>query len=379
MTDKSTEVTTTEKPALTTGRGFGAIVPQDVDQAFRLAKIIATADMAPKSFNRDPNRIMVAIMHGLEVGLTPMAALQSIAVINGSPAIWGDGALALVQGSGLLADIEEKIDGAGDARVATCTAWRVGRETPIVRTFSVADAKKASLWGKAGPWTGYPERMMQMRARSWTLRDGFADVMRGLGVVEERRDIPMRPGDQAVNITPPPPPRPTRESVAVVKESLTTAVGTTVPAPPDVASFQNVDPVTGEVTETDALDELFRATMRDDSLSGSAVALPQAQRVDAPAVNEGLVTPPPSTSLQNVERSTDNKPRWIASNNRIVVFKTAQQMLDVIIPGIEAATPEQAKAARARNAAIMDELSAAGHREAMVKLSNALALREGAA
>ena len=44
---------------------------------------------------------MIAIMHGLEVGLSPLSALQRIAVINGRPTIWGDGALALVKASGL--------------------------------------------------------------------------------------------------------------------------------------------------------------------------------------------------------------------------------------------------------------------------------------
>ena len=42
-------------------------------------------------------------------GFTPMAALQSIAVVNGMPTIYGDGMLALVRASGLLEDIIETI------------------------------------------------------------------------------------------------------------------------------------------------------------------------------------------------------------------------------------------------------------------------------
>jgi hypothetical protein len=55
--------------------------------------------------------------------------------------------------------------------------------------FSVADAKKASLWGKAGPWQSYPDRMLQMRARGFGLRDKFADALRGLSIAEEAMDI----------------------------------------------------------------------------------------------------------------------------------------------------------------------------------------------
>lgn len=169
-----------------------AIIPQDIEQTYRLAQIICAADMAPKAYNRNVESVMVGIMHGMEIGLTPMAALQSIAVINGMPTIWGDGALGLVRSSGLVEDFLETLEGDGDSRVATCTIKRVGQESPIVRKFSWPDAKEAGLAGKAGPWKQYPNRMLQMRARSWALRDGFADVLKGLGIAEEQRDrIPL--------------------------------------------------------------------------------------------------------------------------------------------------------------------------------------------
>jgi hypothetical protein len=64
--------------------------------------------------------------------------------------------------------------------------------SPVVRTFSEADAKKAGLWGKAGPWQQYPSRMLQMRARSWALRDAFPDALRGLGIREEVADYQVK-------------------------------------------------------------------------------------------------------------------------------------------------------------------------------------------
>jgi hypothetical protein len=68
-------------------------------------------------------------------------------------------------------------------------AKRKGR-TPVVFKFSVEEAKRALLWGKAGPWTAYPKRMMQMRARGFALRDAFADVLTGLITAEEAHDYP---------------------------------------------------------------------------------------------------------------------------------------------------------------------------------------------
>ena len=58
----------------------------------------------------------------------------------------------------------------------------------MVKTFSYEDAKRAGLWGKQGPWTQYPQRMAQMRARSWAVRDAFPDLLRGISVYEEQQD-----------------------------------------------------------------------------------------------------------------------------------------------------------------------------------------------
>ena len=156
------------------------------DEMARFCKAIVNSTLAPKSFDT-PEKVMVAIQAGLEVGLAPMQALQSIAVVNNKPCIFGDAALALAMHHPEFEDIEEVIDG----EEATCTIKRRGR-TPCVRTFTMADAKRARLAGKDGPWQQNPSRMLQMRARSWALRDAFPDALRGLGVTEEVRDYTPR-------------------------------------------------------------------------------------------------------------------------------------------------------------------------------------------
>jgi len=180
------------KAPVTSGNQLAAFVPQSLDEAWRLAGALAASGMCPKAYGTDQNKVMVGILAGAELGLTPFAALQSIAVIGNNPAVWGDGMLGLVEASGKLQDIEESDDGT----TATCRVVRVGRPTPIVRTFSVDDAKKAGLAGKAGPWSQYPARMRQMRARAFALRDAFSDVLRGMKSAEEVRDYAPMDGGQ---------------------------------------------------------------------------------------------------------------------------------------------------------------------------------------
>jgi RecT family len=166
-----------------------SLVVLDLKSTMAFCEQIAKSDMIPANFRGKPENILLAVQWGREVGLSPLQALQNIAVINGRPSIWGDSALALVTVHPECEDIIETVEGDGEKAVATCTVLRKGRQ-PLVRTFSMADAKKANLSGKAGPWQQYPKRMLQQRARGFALRDAFPDALRGVITTEESRDYP---------------------------------------------------------------------------------------------------------------------------------------------------------------------------------------------
>jgi hypothetical protein len=194
-----------------------AIIPDTIPAVSELAEYIADSGMAPASYNDkdsrkpDKSKIIVGILHGMEIGLTPMAALQSIAVVGGMPTIWGDGAMALIQSSGLLVEKQEyrEYDDKGEPVVAVCRMLRRGQEGWIEQTFSRAQAEKAGLTKKQGPWQQYFERMLQMRARLFCIRDGFADVLRGIPIAEEMRDT-LDLAQEADGTYSAAPPRPTR-------------------------------------------------------------------------------------------------------------------------------------------------------------------------
>jgi hypothetical protein len=179
----TTELSTNTTPA----RGLALAT---FDDAYRFSKMVAASEFAPKDFRNKPESCLLAIQHGSEIGLSPMQSLQNIACINGRPAIWGDAALAVAMASAVCESVTETMEGDGEQMVATCTAKRRGYAQPTVVRFSVADAKKAGLWGKSGPWTQYPKRMLQLRARGFALRDAFPDVLKGLVTAEEAQDYP---------------------------------------------------------------------------------------------------------------------------------------------------------------------------------------------
>lgn len=234
----STENTpTTLTPAVTPKApinfGNSGVKLATLEDAFRFSTAVVKSGLAPKGFGT-AEAVLIALQHGAEIGLPPMASLQSIAVINGRPGIYGDSALALVRGSGLCVhhgeaetnddidplfrelqfamfqkDVEAtkklskqftiaqaKIKADTDDFGVTIATAREGGLLEFER-FTIADAKKASLWGKEGPWKQYPKRMLKFRARGFKLRDTYGDVLKGLRTIEELQDIPAEK-----NVTP---------------------------------------------------------------------------------------------------------------------------------------------------------------------------------
>ena len=161
------------------------LTPTTIDEAIRFAELLCKSSLVPKDFQGNSANCLIACQWGMELGLQPLQAMQSIAVINGRPSIWGDAMIARVRASGLMEAMREDI---GEDK-CVCHVKRKG-EPEQSRTFTVDDAKKAGLWGKQGPWQTAPKRMLQMRARAFALRDIFPDVLRGMYVGEEAQDLP---------------------------------------------------------------------------------------------------------------------------------------------------------------------------------------------
>lgn len=165
-----------------------SLAPKDMNEAMAISKIIAASEACPREMRGKPETVFVAICLGREVGFGAMQSVQNIYVVNGRPTIFGDGALGLIQNSGLLAKFEEyKPTQALKEGKGRCLIQRKGKKE-CVYEFTMEQAKTAGLWGKEGPWRNYPGRMFQMRARSLALRDEFADVLKGLAIREEIED-----------------------------------------------------------------------------------------------------------------------------------------------------------------------------------------------
>lgn len=182
-----------------------AIIPATPDECMILAKHFYTAEFIKCQY-KSAGEVFFIINLGLEVGLSPAQAVQNIAIISNRACIWGDALLAIVKNHKDFVYCEETTEGSikSGSFTAYCEISRLSLPKEkltqqVKRSFSIDDAKQAGLWihdtkdwrKKKLPWASYPERMLQMRARTFAIRDSFPDAIKGLTSIEEARDIKL--------------------------------------------------------------------------------------------------------------------------------------------------------------------------------------------
>lgn len=236
-------------PALSAGGSVMAIVPQTFEETFRVARAVVASGLAPSALigkltgDDAASAVAVAIMSGAELGLKPMVSLRSFTVINGKPALYGDGLINVVRMSGRVEYLRTGCDEIGGKLVGFCEAKRndTGEEKRV--EFSQDDAVRAGLWQTEAmvtkwnkwdkknetkpndsPWYRFPKRMLAWRAAGYCLRELFGDVLGGIrdefevreiDEVETMRDI--TPAKSAQPSKPPVPPAPPEQASKTIE------------------------------------------------------------------------------------------------------------------------------------------------------------------
>lgn len=159
--------------------------PNLYDHYQKVSVMLSQSSIVPNAYRKKPEDIFVAMAMGYQLGFPIEQSLQDIALINGRPCLWGDGLLSLALNHPDCQSIDEEpiFDSDNNLFGYRCTVTRKGHK-PHVKHFTLQDAKSAGLLSRSPVWKTYPERMLQMRARSFAIRDKFADALRGLRIAE---------------------------------------------------------------------------------------------------------------------------------------------------------------------------------------------------
>lgn len=156
----------------TGGRPTGEM--EAVEVAFRIGEAAAQAGIYK---SKNAAELALRVKYGMEMGLGPATALQSVAVINGSPSLTAGAIASRIGGH---PDYDYEVTEHTEER-CTIIVYRhkrgEWRECPP-STFTLDDAAKAGLL-KAGPWKQYPRNMLYARALTNAARWHAAEVFGG--------------------------------------------------------------------------------------------------------------------------------------------------------------------------------------------------------
>lgn len=189
------------------------------------------------------NQAIAVIAFGLSHHIPASLALSRTMVVNGEITLWGDALLAIVYASGLLEYKEEEFD--ESTQTAICWVKRKDMSRPEKRTFSVADAKTAGLWGR-NVWAKYPRDMLAAKARNRAIKEVFPDVVSGMTITEDAVEI------QSTNV-------PTKYST-ILEAPITTVVNKE-----QQAVIEDVTPEL-EYTPVDAFREMIEQATTSEEL-----------------------------------------------------------------------------------------------------------------
>ena len=238
-----------------------------LEQAMKLASTFAPSVLLPTHLRNRPADVLITILHGRELGLTPMQALNGIFVVEGKPSVSAQMAVALVK---RRADVCEYFTCVESSETrAVYETKRRGEPQAVRMEFTLEEAKRAGLTSKKGAWQTYPKVMLRNRCSMHLARDIYPDLVAGVYDQDEIDDF--RPSAPVPSFVAPPPPSaaairpaPTDGNDApAASDCLTVETGkATIAAAATLADLQAITPrIPAAIKES--LKEAFKARWRE--------------------------------------------------------------------------------------------------------------------
>lgn len=175
-------VTTTEH--LTNPTGGRLVAWADAARAAAsLGTALSKTSFVPAAFRGKPEECAAAILCGDEVGLSPLAALRSIFVINGTPGMYARTMVALVQSHG-----HEVLPVKDTPTEVTVKGRRRGTDEWVTVSWTTERARRAKYTANA-KYESDPQAMLYARAAGDVCRRIAADVLLGIPYSVEELEL----------------------------------------------------------------------------------------------------------------------------------------------------------------------------------------------
>lgn len=166
--------------------------PTSLESKMRYAQALATSNLLPKQYQRQPANLLFALEYADALGVSPIHAITSIHVISGKPSASADLIAALIRRAG------HKLRVTGDDTKARAVLIRHDDpEFEFVAEWTMAKAKQAGL--NTATWKAYPAAMLRSRAITEVARMGAPDALFGVIYTPEELGAEVNAEGEVIN------------------------------------------------------------------------------------------------------------------------------------------------------------------------------------
>ena len=160
-------------------------LPRDTGEMFRYAGFLARANIVPKALIGKPSDILVVLLKGQDLGLTPMQSIAGINVIDGKAEVGALMMVALILKSGMC-DLWKLVE--STSTKAVFKTKRRGDDDTTTFEYTIEEAAQMGLldkgrtqWAKDNnQWKRQPRTMLRRRCQSMLAREVYPDICAGL-------------------------------------------------------------------------------------------------------------------------------------------------------------------------------------------------------
>lgn len=194
----------------------GVIQLQNTAQLIAFAKTMLESGLAPKGF-KTWQAIFAGVAFGSELGLSPNQSMRSVAVVGQRASLFGEAVGHVAKSDKDCLKIVEYYELKGERLkrpltivslkevpndyTAVCECHLKSQpDDPVIRSFSVGEAKLAGLWG-VNTWIKFPNRMLRFRPLGYATRDAYA-ALSGIMTHDEAMALEATPVEYEVKDEP---------------------------------------------------------------------------------------------------------------------------------------------------------------------------------
>lgn len=250
-------------------RSLFTLTAEELQRLDWLAKALASSQLSYAKNGKSAlseGDLKIIMLKGMEIGLEPMMALESIDLISGKPTLDPAGMLALAQASGELEDLRvlEESDAASEIEMkrrgqsSYRRRWSI-EDAARMRTTEWSNGQSRSIpLTEKSNWQQQPSVMLKWRNVAAICRVVFGDIIQGMYTPEELgADVQVDEGGGMTVVG-----KPVASAPALQSGRVEDAAGEDAPSAPALHWTNNQDTVN---TVYDRLIAKTLATSRDDA------------------------------------------------------------------------------------------------------------------